>query len=108
MLTLNDFYWVLGEQRHGPFEKYFAKVLKKTGKSVLYINIHDTYPDYILNLSGYIHRLPRKLGNAFERKNLNSVNSILIKKYKEEKPSNIIIYLLFGYGSRNLFSNYSI
>ena len=92
MITLNDLYWVLGEQRHGPLEKYFAKALKKAGKNVSYINIHDTYPDYILKLSGYIHRLPRKLGNAAERKYLNYVNSVFIKKYKDEKPSNIFIY----------------
>ena len=92
MMILNDLYWVLGEQRHGPFEKYFAKALKKAGKNVSYINIYDTFPDYIHKLSGYIHRLPRKLGNAAERKYLNYVNSVFIKKYKEEKPSNIFIY----------------
>ena len=92
MVTLNEIYWVLGEQRHGPLEKYFAKALSKAGKSVSYINIHDTYPDYVLKLSGYIHRLPRKLGNTAERNFLKRVNSGIIKRYFKEKPSHIIIY----------------
>jgi hypothetical protein len=63
MLTLNDFYWVLGEQKHGPLERNFTKALIKTGKKVSYINIQDVYPGYILKLYGYIHLFPRKLNN---------------------------------------------
>lgn len=92
MITLNELYWVLGEQRHGPLERYFAKALIKAGKKVSYINIHDTYPYYILKLSGYFHRFPRKLNNAADKKYLNYINTIIVKKFKEEKPSNIIIY----------------
>ena len=92
MITLSEQYWVLGEQRLGPLERYFAKALRKAGKKVSYISIYDLYPDYISKLSGYFYRFPRKLGNAAERKFLNYINSIIVKKYKEEKPSNIIIY----------------
>ena len=95
MLTLNDFYWVLGEQRLGPLERYFTKALKKVGKKVSYINIYNIYPDYILKLIDYFHRFPRKLGNAAGRKFLNYIDSIIAKKYKKENWFYINIQLNF-------------
>ena len=91
-VTPLDLYWVLGEQHLGPLEYYFAKVLKKNGKNVNYINIHTLYSGNWKTLSVYSHRFPRKYDNSVQKKYLKIINDVLLKKYKEEKPSYIFIY----------------
>ncbi|MBV6478492.1 MAG: hypothetical protein HGGPFJEG_01247 [Ignavibacteria bacterium] len=92
MISLNDLYWVLGEQNLGPLEFYFAKALKKNNKNSSYINIHSLYPDYWKKLTPYSHRFPRKFDNAVQKKYYCVINESVKQKYLKEKPSFIFVY----------------
>lgn len=91
-ITPHDLYWVLGEQKLGPLEFYFAEALKNNGKNVNYINIHSLYSEKWKTLSRYSHRLPRKYDNSVQNKYSDIINNALIEKYKIEKPSCVFIY----------------
>ncbi|HMS32682.1 MAG TPA: glycosyltransferase [Ignavibacteria bacterium] len=88
----HDLYWVLGEQKLGPLEFYFAEALKKNGKNVNYINIHSLYPEKWKTFSRYSHRLPRKYDSSIQNKYSAVINNALLEKYKIEKPSYVFIY----------------
>lgn len=92
MISLNELYWVLGEQNLGPLEFYFAKALRKNNKPVNYINIHELYPSYWKKYSPYSHRLPRRFDNAVQKKYFEIINKSVCRKYLNEKPSVIFIY----------------
>ena len=91
-ITPHNLFWVLGEQKLGPLEAYFARSLEKNGKNVNYINIHTLYSENWKKLSGYSHRFPRKYDNSVQTKYLGLINKALLKKYSVEKPSHIFIY----------------
>lgn len=91
-ISLSDVNWVLGEQELGPLEKYFSNALKKNGRKVSYINIHQLYGSKWRKFSGYAHRFPRSIDNSIIRKYFRIINNALIRKYMEEKPSHIFIY----------------
>lgn len=92
LITLNDLFWVLGEQELGPLELYFAKALKKNNRNVNYINIHKLYPAYWKKYTPYSHRLPRKYDNAIQKKYFKIINDALINKFFNEKPNVVFIY----------------
>jgi spore maturation protein CgeB len=90
--TPYELYWVLGEQKLGPMEYYFAKALKKNGKNVNYINIHDIYSSLWKKYNVYSHRLSRRFDNAIQNKYFKVINDSLINQFNIEKPAVIFIY----------------